>query len=341
MDTLNKTVAIIIPAKNEEHYIEKCIQSIQDQSYSQEYIEIIICDGHSTDRTFSIATLLATQFKNVKVLINKKEAAPFAFNLGINNTDAAYIMILGAHSELEENYLSTAINFLSENENISCIGGQVINVYNNEISNAIGVAMSQPFGVGNAHFRTGTKEGYVDTVAFGLYKRDIFARIGLFDEDLIRNQDDEFNYRATKAGFRIYLLPTIRIRYYVRASFKKLWNQYYQYGFWKVFVNKKHKAVTTIRQLIPPAFVLFLTLGFILSFFHKFFFASYIGIIILYIITAFYFAISASTSFRKAFNIFVAFLYMHLSYGYGYLRGIWKIILLGRKPGKKVEVLTR
>jgi GT2 family glycosyltransferase len=128
--------------------------------------------------------------------------------------------------------------------------------------------MSSVFGVGNAHFRTGGKSGCVDTVAFGAYRREVFERVGFFDEELARNQDDEFNYRVVQGGFKIFLDPAIQSDYFVRGSISKLYKQYDQYGYWKVFVNKKHGAVTTLRQLAPPLWVLFLLMGWTGSLMH-------------------------------------------------------------------------
>lgn len=335
------SITIIIPTKNEEKYIEKCILSIIHQTLKDPQLEIFVCDGKSTDNTHSIVQKMATQYGQIHLINNERETAPFAFNIGIEQSTNNLVMILGAHSELEPDYLETALDFMKKNPDVACLGGILENIYDNELSKSIGIAMSLPFGVGNAHFRTGKKAGLVDTVAFGVYRKTVFEQVGNFDEELSRCQDDEMSFRITDAGKKIYLLPALKAKYYVRASFKKLWNQYYQYGFWKVFVNKKHKVVTTGRQLVPPAFVLFLSLGSILSFLHPIFLYGYVGMLLLYLILAFYYAISSGPLSLSTLRIVTAFLYMHLSYGCGYLKGIGEIIVLGRKPGKKVEILTR
>jgi GT2 family glycosyltransferase len=201
--------------------------------------------------------------------------------------------------------------------------------------------MSSSFGVGNAHFRTGNKSGYVDTVAFGAYKKEVFDDIGYFDEDLIRNQDDEFNFRLLKNGYKIYLSNKIKSKYYVRGSFSKLFKQYYQYGYWKVFVNKKHKTVTTVRQLIPLFFVLFLILGGIISFAHPYIFIFYRAIILLYFLLGLLFAWDGNNSLKKAISITFTFFILHLSYGLGYLLAIFDFILLNKKPNDKSKTLSR
>ena len=201
--------------------------------------------------------------------------------------------------------------------------------------------MSSAFGVGNAHFRTGSKNGFVDTVAFGAYRNEVFEKIGYFDEDLIRNQDDEFNFRLLQNGFKIYLNSNIKSKYYVRASFSKLYKQYYQYGYWKVYVNKKHKAVTSIRQLVPLFFVLFLFLGFTLSFLHWILGTLFSLGLLAYIGLAIVFASQKSTSFEKITGIAYTFFLLHFSYGLGYLVGIFDFIALNKGPRISSQKLTR
>ena len=221
-----------------------------------------------------------------------------------------------------------------------CVGGVLENVYENETAKIIGSAMSSSFGVGNAHFRTGNKKGYVDTVAFGAYKREIFDKVGLFNEELIRNQDDEFNYRITSAGYKIFLNPEIKCKYFVRASFKKLYKQYYQYGYWKVYVNVLHKTVTTTRQLVPAAFVSYLFV-LLLSLFvgiKVFFFLSLF--LVLYVLMAGFMAFRQNAQPITAIKIAYTFFILHFSYGIGYLKGIFDFILL-KKSIKKHESLSR
>jgi hypothetical protein len=194
----------------------------------------------------------------------------------------------------------------------------------NKTSEIIGKAMSSPFGVGNAHFRTGQKDGLVDTVAFGAYRKEVFESVGYFDEDLARNQDDEFNYRLLKNNFKIYLSKKIISSYYVRASFKNLFRQYFQYGFWKVYVNKKHRTITTLRQLIPSLMVSTLILGFVFSFLNMFFALLFATEIILYLIGSCWFASKKANNLKQLFAIIFTFLILHTSYGIGYLYGVLK-----------------
>lgn len=335
---MNKTVSIIIPCKNEEEYIEKCILSVLSNNYPKELVSIYVCDGLSEDKTPEIVQTISLKHSNVHLLKNKKQTTPFALNLGLKKSEADIKIILGAHAEVDKNFITENVKTFKIDTKIGCTGGVIKNVYENNTSKIIGLAMSSPFGVGNAHFRTGAKSGYVDTVAFGAYKKEVFNKIGYFDESLTRNQDDEFNYRLVKNDFKIYLNQNIKSKYYVRASFKKLFRQYYQYGYWKVFVGKKHKAVTSIRQLIPLFFVLFLIFGGLLSLVHPYLFFVFVAGLCTYLIAAF---LAAFTLKSNPFKIVYSFLILHSSYGFGYLLGIFDFLILNKKPNKSSSELTR
>jgi GT2 family glycosyltransferase len=201
--------------------------------------------------------------------------------------------------------------------------------------------MSSQFGVGNAHFRTGIKDGYVDTVAFGAYHREVFDKIGLFDTDLTRNQDDEFNFRILKNGGKIWLTTATHAAYYVRSSYKKLLKQYFQYGYWKVLVNRKHKTVTTLRQVIPSAFVMGLIVAVIGSFLYKKAWMLLVSILAIYFLVSMLFAIARGSGVKQTSGIVCAFIVLHLGYGTGYLRGIIDFLLLNRKPSAQQTQITR
>lgn len=335
-----KTVSIVIPCLNEKDYILRCLQSIADQTYRADLITTYVCDGMSNDGTRELIADFAKAHPQFVLLDNIQKTTPFALNLGINTSTAEIIIILGAHSELDPDFVKKSVASFDVDPAIMCTGGVLENVYENDTSRMIGAAMSSSFGVGNAHFRTGNKSGFVDTVAFGAYKRQIFDQVGLFDEELIRNQDDEFNFRVTNAGYKIYLNHEIKCRYFVRASFKKLYRQYYQYGYWKVFVNKKHKTITTVRQLIPMFFVLYLILLVLSSFTYKIIFLAISTFGLLYLLLALVFAARSASSFGAIFGVAFTFFILHFSYGLGYLKGIFDFFLLG-KAIKKQESLSR
>src|SRR5690606_27066055 len=197
---------------------------------------------------------------NLRLIDNPERTVPFAMNRGIRAAAHDVVVRLDGHAEVSEDFLEECLSALEEHPECACVGGPIENVDLGPVSEAISLAMGSPFGVGNARFRTGGEEGYVDTVAFGAYRKPDLVRVGLFDEELTRNQDDELNYRLVKAGRLIWFTDRIRSRYYVRGTYGKLWRQYFQYGYWKVYVNRKHGTVTNLRQLAPPAFMTWLAL---------------------------------------------------------------------------------
>lgn len=338
---MNKSVAIIIPCRNEELYIEKCINSILNSNYPIELIHVYVCDGISDDKTIAIVKKLSNENPQIKLLVNQKQTTPFALNLGLKAATQDVKIILGAHAEVTPNFIKENVITLFDKENVACAGGIIDNVYENNTAKIIGLAMSSQFGVGNAHFRTGVKDGFVDTVAFGAYKKEIFEAIGYFDEDLVRNQDDEFNFRLLKNGFKIYLSQKIRSNYYVRGSFSKLFKQYYQYGYWKVFVNQKHKTITTLRQIVPLLFVCFLLFGSIFSIVFPVLTYVYLAILLSYVAMAFFFAIKKSKAVKTVFLLAFTFFELHLSYGLGYLLGVIEFLIFRKTPSKKSKTLSR
>lgn len=336
-----KTVNVVIPCRNEENYIALCLDSLVNSDFPKDRLTVVVCDGMSTDGTREILEEYSNLHRFIFWLDNPKKTTPFALNAGIKKYPSDVSIILGAHAEIHPEYISNCLETFKINKSIGCVGGIIENINEDNETKAIGVSMASPFGVGNAHFRTGGKEGYVDTVAFGAYKKEVFDAVGYFDERLTRNQDDEFNFRVLKAGFKIYLSKKIRAKYYVRSSFKKLYRQYYQYGYWKVFISKKHRTFISKRQLVPLAFVLFLFLGAALSFVHPLLFILYLFGIGTYLTVAIYFAGKQSGEGISTSQIMKTFILLHFSYGMGQLEGVKDFLVLNKEPETSHEELTR
>jgi glycosyltransferase involved in cell wall biosynthesis len=334
-------VSVVIPCKNEENYILRCIKSVLNSDYKTENLEVLVCDGKSDDSTAEIVQAEAEKNPGVKYLLNDHETTPFGLNLGINHASGDVIVILGAHAEISSDYIKGCVEVLDQKSDVWCTGGLLENICEDNITTNIALAMSSPFGVGNVHFRTGEKDGYVDTVAFGAYRREVFEKIGLFDEELTRNQDDEFNFRILKNGGKIWLTTSTHVVYYVRSSYGKLLKQYFQYGYWKVLVNRKHKTVTTFRQLVPSAFVMGLLLGIIGSVVYKIGWMLLVFILASYLVMSLIFAISRGSGAKQTLGIILAFMILHLGYGTGYLRGIVDFLMLRRKPSAQQTRITR
>lgn len=339
-------ISITIPCRNEEKYIENCIQSLLDCDYPQDSFKVFISDGLSTDSTVNKIKSFVDKFPNrVELLINEKKTTPFALNLGLRKPGFDIKIILGAHSIVDKDYLKICAEELKNRSEVGCVGGIIENVSENETAEVVALAMGSSFGVGNAYFRTGGKTGYVDTVAFGAYRNEVFEKIGYFDEELARNQDDEFNYRLTSNGFKIWLNPKIKAKYFVRGDYQKLFKQYYQYGFWKVFVNQKHKAITSVRQLVPAFLVSYIILSLTIISWLPTTFQWLLSVgIDLYVLGALYFAYKTCSGNQKMehfFKVFGTFFILHISYGLGYLNGIWKFLILKQKPQTRDESMSR
>jgi glycosyltransferase involved in cell wall biosynthesis len=292
-------ISIIIPCRNEEKYISQCIDSLLDNSYPKNLIEIIIIDGMSEDNTREIIKKYIEKYPFIKLINNSKKIVPTALNIGIKKAIGDIIIRIDVHSTYTPNYIKRLVLW-SKKSKADNVGGICITKpgAETESAKAIALALSHPFGVGNPYFRIGTKEPkYVDTVPFGCYKREVFDKIGLFDEDLVRNQDDEFNLRLIKNGGKILLVPDIISYYHARDSIYKLWKMYFQYGHFKPLVVKKVGGVLTWRQIIPPSFMGSLILALLLSFFTKFFLWLFLFILGLY--TTVNFSLSLIISIKK------------------------------------------
>ncbi len=335
---MQPTVSIIIPCRNEANYIAKNIDSILSQDYQGD-LEVLIVDGMSDDGTRDIVSAYSDD--RVRLIDNEARFTPQALNLGVDNAKGEIFIILGGHAFLNVDFVSKNVAVLLNDASVGCSGGQIMNIYENKPGELISKAMSSAFGVGNATFRVGGKAGFVDTVAFGAYWKKIHYEIGGFDEDLVRNQDDEYNYKVTKAGYKIYFDPSIVSNYYVRGSVSKLYRQYYQYGYWKVYVNKKHKTITTIRQMVPLFFVLGLMGGILLSILFPFFWWLVLAGVSLYGLMAVASGLKAGASFIEGLKISRIFPVLHFSYGFGYLIGIVQFLLLNKKPSKRSKDSTR
>jgi glycosyltransferase involved in cell wall biosynthesis len=244
-----------MPVRNEGSYLERSLGAVLRQDYPHERLEVIVVDGASDDATASIAADIgAGAAVPVTVLQNPARITPVSLNIGVRAAAGEYIIRVDGHCEIEADYVRRCVELLRAGHD--CVGGQCITEGETSDARAIAAAQSSPFGVGNVAFRIGQlSAGPVDTVPFGAFPRSLFDRIGFFDEELVRNQDDEFTFRITQSGGVVWYDPAIRSRYWSRASLRGLWRQYFQYGKYKVRVLQKRGALASPRQAVPPLFV--------------------------------------------------------------------------------------
>ncbi|MGC8827010.1 MAG: glycosyltransferase family 2 protein, partial [Anaerolineae bacterium] len=267
-------VSVIMPVRNEAGFIRRSLGAVLSQDYPADWMEVLVVDGMSDDATRDLVSRIASQhqFPIIRLLDNPKRIVPSALNIGLQYAKGDIIIIIGGHSEIAPDYVRECVQALGTS-GADCVGGQWQTVGTSRVGQAIAVAQSSPFGIGNVAYRTRRPTpGFVDTVPFGAYRRDVFERIGGFDERLggfdtrlVRHQDYEFNVRLRQAGGRIYYTPAIQARYYSRSSFRKLARQYLEYGFWKAFVTLENPRALAWRHLAPIGLVGALAGGAVLS----------------------------------------------------------------------------
>lgn len=316
-------VSVVVPVLNEEKYIEDCINSIVKQDYVKEQLEVLFVDGLSTDGTRKMLKKAEEQYGWIRILDNDKKLIPSAMNIGILAAKGIYIVRMDAHTEYSTDYISKCIDVI-KNTNADNVGGPVLAKGKTRKQRIIAAAYYSPFALGAGNQYKENFEGYVDTVFLGCYKKELAENIGLYDETMARNEDDEFNYRIVKQGGKIYMSPEIRTVYYPRSSFVSLARQYFGYGEGKPKVLHKHGKPTRLRQVIPMLFVVFLVLGAIGSVLSRYVQIWYCSILMLYL----FFDLGFSLKNRKLDNmtdkivLVWTHIVIHVSYGCGYIKGL-------------------
>jgi cellulose synthase/poly-beta-1,6-N-acetylglucosamine synthase-like glycosyltransferase len=257
-------VSVIMPVRNEQKAIRRSLGAVLAQDYAEDRMEVLVADGMSEDDTRTIVNEMAARDKRVRLVENPAVIMTSGFNAGLRLARGEVIVMLGGHTEIEPNYLRNCVRHLRQGK-ADCVGGPIKTVCQTSKAAAIALALSSRFGVGGVAFRLGAdKEQYVDTVPWGAYTREIIERVGPLDEELVRDQDDEYNYRLRKLGGRILLAPDVRSSYYSRSSLHAVARQYFQYGYWKVRVMQKNPRQMKPRHFVPPAFVAALLTTFVL-----------------------------------------------------------------------------
>lgn len=328
------SVSIVVPCRNEAKFIAKFLDSILANDYPKTNLEVLVVDGMSDDGTRDIIRSYTERHGFISLLDNAKKITPTALNIGIRGAKGEVIMRMDVHSEYPGNYVSGLVSALVESGADNVGGLWVIRPGANTVfGEAIAIAVAHPFGVGNSYYRIGVSEPrWVDTVPFGCYQRPVFDRIGLFDEELVRNQDDEFNLRLIKNGGKILLVPQIVCYYYARDSLRKLWQMHYQYGYFKPLVIRKIGGIFTLRQLVPGAFVLTLVLLTALAPWLDWALLLDKIVILTYLaanVSVSWF-IAARTKLSYGFALPVVFPILHFGYGVGFLKGVLDFIVFRR-----------
>jgi succinoglycan biosynthesis protein ExoA len=247
-------VSVVIPMRNEGAHIRACLEAVLAQDYPADRVEILVVDGCSTDQSREIVIEYVQRYSYLHLLDNPKRVAPAALNTGIQRACGKYIIRVDAHTVIATDYVRQCVALL-EATGAANVGGLMRPMGQTYVGQAVALSTTSPFGVGDSRFHYDPHEQLVDTVYMGAFKREIFRQVGLFDEELIRNQDYELNIRIREAGEKILLSPKIISYYTPRSSLAALWRQYFQYGCWKVRTLQKHPGSLRWRQTMPPLFV--------------------------------------------------------------------------------------
>lgn len=326
-------ISVICPIYNEEKYIGKCIESIMQQDYPKEDMEVLFVDGMSTDKTRSIISEYLPRCPYLRVVDNPHRIVPYAMNKGIKESKGDVIIRIDAHTSYERNYFSALVSRLYELD-----ADDVGAVCKTDVLNktpktlAIREVLSNKFGVGNSVFRTGVdKVMEVDTVPFGCWRREVFDKYGLYDTRLVRNQDIELSKRILRGGGKIFIVPDTFCTYYARETYRALSRNNYQNGKWNiltVYYTKQFNSLS-LRHFVPMVFVLSLILPLL---------ASIIWLPLIWIavasLSAYLLALTAiciKLSVNKRLNItylLCSFFVLHLSYGCGSLAGCFSVLKL-------------
>lgn len=322
--TSQPLVTIILPVRNEGKYLPRCLEAVFAQDYPAELTEVIVADGMSTDQTQTIIKHFQNLHPNLLLIENPAKIVPPGLNQAICRAKGDIIIRVDGHCVIAPDYVRHCVDHLMHS-GVDGVGGSMTTVGEDPLSATIALSMSSSFGVGGASFRTLTgKTMLTDTVPFAAYKMTLIQTVGLYDEELVRNQDDEYNYRIRAAGGKILLASNVHATYYSRGTFARLWKQYFQYGFFKVRVLQKHPRQMRMRQFIPPLFVTALIIAGFAAFNHP------RGWLLLALIAGSYLlanvGASALTAARHGWRhlpaLPVCFAILHLSYGLGFLAGL-------------------
>jgi succinoglycan biosynthesis protein ExoA len=338
---LNHFVSILIPVRNEADHVKNSLKAVLWQDYPREQTEIFITDGMSEDGTRKIIADYQKKYQNLYIVDNPEKIVPTGMNVALRIAQGDIIIRVDGHCVIAPDYVQKCVEHI-EREKVDGVGGSMVSVGETPTAETIAAAMSSKFGVGDSYFRTERGQTkLVDSVPFPAYTREIIQKAGLFDEELVRNQDDEYNYRIRELGGKILLAADVQSEYYSRGSLKDLWKQYFQYGYWKVRVMQKHPKQMRVRQFVPPALVGSLIVNGIIALVHPVGMWLLVAILSLYILANL--SASVYTCAKKGWRyralLPVVYAILHISYGTGFLVGLVRFTnRWGDKVGKTPAV---
>ncbi|GAO09809.1 glycosyltransferase family 2 protein [Streptomyces lydicamycinicus] len=325
-------VSVIMPVLNEERHLRNSVRHILEQEYAGE-MEVVIALGPSTDRTDEIAAELVAEDARVHTVPNPTGRTPAALNAAIKASRHPIVVRVDGHGMLSPNYIATAVRLLEET-GAANVGGIMHAEGENAWEDAVAAAMTSKIGVGNAAFHTGGQAGPAETVFLGVFRREVLEQQGGYNEEFIRAQDWELNFRIREAGGAIWFSPELKVQYRPRPSIKALAKQYKDYGKWRHVVARYHAGSINLRYLAPPTAVCAIAAGLVVG-------AAVTpwGLVVpagyLAAITAGSVPAGKGLSLKARVQIPVALATMHMAWGAGFLtspRSLARKVIASRRP---------
>lgn len=318
-------VSVVIPFLNEERFIRSCVESVLAQDYGRDNIEILFVDGGSQDGSRRMIEGFVSNSKNMRLLENPNRIVSSGLNIGIRESRGDHVLILSGHAALDKSYLSSCMSKLDEKE-AGCVGGKVMMMAEGFIKKAISIARGSLIG-GSILPHRYSKEGcFARTAAYGVYKREVFDKIGFFDETMDHDQDEELNWRIFNSGLKIYFNPEAKASYLLKRGLLGVTKQLFRHTYWKAKTAKKHPGFLKFRFIIPSLFLLDLVIFLAAGLFHPIPFyifamqlAAYLSVVL-----AFSLWLSFKNGTRYLFALPAVYLAIHLSTALGLLTGFIK-----------------
>ena len=333
-------VSVICPCRNEIGYVDAFLCALGYQQTHGFELEVIVADGESNDGTASVLKASSARDKRIKVISNPNRVVSTGLNNAIKLASGEIIVRMDVHTEYADDYVAQCVRQLQKT-GATCVGGPWLAKGNSPRQKAIAAAFGSVFGSGWAKSRLSDYAGLVDTVYLGAWKRDDLIALGGFDEELARNQDDELCLRIARSGGKVWQSPTIKSHYIPRDTLLALWRQFYQYGYWKAAIVKKHRVAPSLRALVPPLLCLALAILSAVALVVPQAGIAAVALILAYVAIALFAAIRAADRLGGVALIVFSYMCMHFGYGIGLCHGVLDLILLQRKANLRMLETSR
>jgi len=325
-------VAVVVAMKNEEAGIGRCLDSFLAQTLPYDEFQVVIYDGNSSDGSMRVVKDFEDAHPELNLILhdNEKQVQSAAWNTGFEEAKTPFVVMMGAHTIVAPDFLEQNLK-IHDGCNCPCTGGLVEAKGVDVRSKSIAAAFNTQFGSGNAKYWHGASEEEVETVAFGMYRKEVVANIDPLDENIIRGQDWEFNYRITQKYGLMKFSPAIRCEYSSRSDFLSLWKRQYQAGMWKIYIIKKHPRSMLLRHFIPMFYCALLALS-VSLFVLQGVILPLLGLLGAYILANLMSTrrVTANNNTLSSRYVSLAFMMIHFGYGYGELWGIIYFFFLGK-----------